>query len=136
MNKILPLLLLSLLFHNSTIWAQGTQTVRGRILDEASKSPVIGASVILVRTETPILGASADVDGNFKITGIPLGRQTFQVKAIGYEARMLANVVITAGKEVVLEVVLTESVITQAEVEITAKRSENLIWLYCCYSIY
>ena len=125
MNKILPLLLLFLLFHNSTIWAQGTQTFRGRILDEASKSPIIGASVILVRTETPILGASADVDGNFKITGIPLGRQTFQVKAIGYEARMLANVVITAGKEVVLDVVLTESVVTQAEVEITAKRSEN-----------
>jgi tRNA pseudouridine(55) synthase len=43
------------------------------------------------------------VDGNFKISGVPLGRQTFQVKAMGYEARILANVVITAGKEVVLK---------------------------------
>lgn len=105
--------------------AQATQTVRGRITDEASKAPVIGASILLVRPEAPRLGATADVDGYFKMTGIPLGRQSFQVKAIGYESRMLANVVITAGKEVVLEVVLTESVMQQSEVEITAKRSEN-----------
>lgn len=107
------------------IFAQGSQTVRGRILDEASKAPVIGASIVLVRTETPLIGATADLEGNFKIAGVPLGRQTFQVKAIGYESRMLANVVITAGKEVVLEIVLTESVVQQAEVEITAKRSDN-----------
>ena len=105
--------------------AQATQTVRGRILDEVSKSPVIGASVILIRTEGPLIGATADLDGNFRMSAVPLGRQNFQVKAIGYESRMLSNVVITAGKEVVLEVVLTESVLQQSEVEITAKRSDN-----------
>ena len=114
-----------LLTLSTAIFGQGTQTVRGRIMDESSKSSVIGASVILVRPESPVLGASADVDGNFKITGVPLGRQTFQVKAIGYEARMLANVIVTAGKEVVLDISLTESVVQQAEVEIIAKRSEN-----------
>ncbi len=114
-----------LLTLSTSIFGQSSQTVRGRIIDEASKSPVIGATVILVRAESPVLGSSADVDGNFKITGVPLGRQTFQVKAIGYEARVLANVVITAGKEVILDIVLTESVVQSAEVEITAKRSEN-----------
>ncbi len=114
-----------LLTLSTSIFGQGSQTVRGRIIDEASKSPVIGATVVLVRSESPILGSSADVDGNFKISGVPLGRQTFQVKAMGYEARILANVVITAGKEVVLDIVLTEAVVQSAEVEITAKRSEN-----------
>ncbi len=117
------LLVLTFILHPA--FGQGTQTVRGKILDEASKAPVIGASIILVRPETPLIGATADMEGLFKITGVPLGRQTFQVKAIGYESRMLANVVITAGKEVVLEVVLTESVVQQSEVEVTAKRSEN-----------
>lgn len=126
MKKIFTLSFLTLLFHSAShVWAQGTQTVRGRILDEASKSPVIGASVILVRTETPLIGSSADVDGNFKITQVPLGRQTFQVKAIGYEARILANVVVTAGKEVILNINLTEAIQVLTEAVVTAKRSEN-----------
>jgi hypothetical protein len=125
MKNFIALFSLLILLIPGRLAAQGSQTVRGRILDEASKSPVIGASILLVRQEGPLLGATADVDGIFKLSNVPLGRQTFQVKAIGYESRMLANVVITAGKEVVLEIVLTESVIQQAEVEITAKRSDN-----------
>ncbi|HPI11885.1 MAG TPA: carboxypeptidase-like regulatory domain-containing protein, partial [Catalimonadaceae bacterium] len=111
MKKIFSLFTFFLFLQSaSSLFAQGTQTVRGRILDEASKSPVIGASVVLVRTESPMIGASADVDGNFKITNVPLGRQTFQVKAIGYESRVLANVIVTAGKEVILDINLTEAI--------------------------
>ncbi len=72
-----------------------------------------------------MLGGTADVEGYLKITGVPVGRQTFQVKAIGYEAQMIPNVVITAGKEVLLDVVLTESVMQQTEAEIMGRRSEN-----------
>jgi hypothetical protein len=125
MKKQILLLASILLLPLHLLFAQGTQTVRGRILDEASKAPVIGASVILVRPEGPLLGTAADLDGHFKLTQVPLGRQTFQVKAIGYESRMLANVIVTAGKEVVLNIVLTEGVQVLNEAVVTAKRSEN-----------
>ncbi len=126
MKKIFSLFTFFLFLQTtSSLFAQGVQTVRGRILDEASKSPVIGASVVLVRTETPMIGATADVDGNFKITNVPLGRQTFQVKAIGYESRVLANVIVTAGKEVILDINLTEAIQVLNEAVVTAKRSEN-----------
>ncbi len=122
-RSILALLLLSTT--SLSLMGQGTQTVRGRILDEASRSPVIGASVVLVRPDAPLMGATADIDGVFKITQVPLGRQTFQIKAIGYESRILANTIVTAGKEVVLEILLTESVQQLNEAVVTAKRSDN-----------
>lgn len=127
MKKIFLLLALLLtgLMESGVVHAQGTQTVRGRILDEASRAPVIGATFVLVRPDAPALGAVADVDGNFKLAQVPLGRQTFQVRAMGYEGRVLANVVVTAGKEVVLEITLTESVRQLNEAVVTASRSEN-----------
>jgi hypothetical protein len=122
--RFLPLILLNLLFSLVAV-AQAQQTVRGRILDEVSKSPVIGASVVLIREEAPLIGATADVDGNFKISQVPLGRQSFQIKAIGYETRVLPNIIVTAGKEVILEILLTESVQQLNEAVVVAKRSDN-----------
>ena len=125
MKTIFPLLLVSLSFILfDTASAQSTQTVRGRIVDEASKSPLIGATIVLDQSN-PLLGATADVDGNFKMSKVPIGRQTFRIQYIGYETRMLPNVIVTAGKEVVLEIVLTESVVVMAEAVVTGKRSEN-----------
>lgn len=117
------LLVLSLLLPGF-VHAQATQTVRGRILDEASKSPLVGATIVLDQS-TPLLGATADVDGNFKLTKVPIGRQNFRVQFMGYEARIIPNVIVTAGKEVVLDIALTESVVQMQEAVVTAKRSEN-----------
>jgi len=124
MKKISPLLFFFFI-QLSTLFAQNGQTVRGRIIDEASKAPIVGANIILVKEEGPLVGATADLEGYFKIAQIPLGRQSLRIKAIGYETRNLSNIIVTSGKEVILEISLTESVTQAAEVEIVASRSEN-----------
>ena len=59
------------------VLAQTTQMLRGKIVDEVSKSPLIGATVqVLVE---PAVGAVTDTEGNYSIANVPLGRQTFRL---------------------------------------------------------
>jgi hypothetical protein len=101
-----------------------TQVVRGSILDAAAKAPVIGATVVVVGVE-PALGASTDVDGRFRLSGVPVGRVKLRVTSMGYEDLFLNEVNVTAGKEVVLDLSLTERLTKLDEVEVVYKRSED-----------
>ena len=98
---------------------QGTQTVRGRIVDTQSEFPLTGVNIIVVDTD-PLIGAASDTEGYFKLTGVPVGRHTLQVSFLGYEEQTLPNVMVTTGKEVVLNLSLEEQVMMTDEVVITA----------------
>ena len=93
---------------------QRTQTVRGRIVDTQSEFPLTGVNVIVLGTN-PLIGTASDIDGYFKLTGVPVGRQTLQVTFLGYGERTIPNVVVTTGKEVVLNLSLEEKVAIRLE---------------------
>ncbi len=101
-----------------------TQTVKGRIVDEQSRSPVIGATVVVANTDPP-LGGIADVEGYFRIENVPIGRQTINVSSIGYESAVFPELLVGSGKEVVLNVSLKESLIQMEEVVITSESQEK-----------
>ena len=61
-----------------------TQTIKGRIVDQQSKTPVIGASVVIEGTD-PIQGAVTDLEGYFKIPGVKVGRHLVMISSVGYE---------------------------------------------------
>ena len=98
---------------------QRIQTVRGRIVDTQSEFPLTGVNVIVLDTD-PLIGTASDTDGYFKLTGVPVGRQTLQVTLLGYGERTIPNVVVTTGKEVVLNLSLEEKVLMTDEVVVTA----------------
>src|SRR6478735_820475 len=56
-------------------YAQSTQTIRGRVVDGVSNSPLPGATVIVLGNDTQLTGTTTDEDGRFRINGVPLGRQ-------------------------------------------------------------
>lgn len=101
-----------------------TQTIRGYVIDDVSKIKLPGVNV---RVELPdkVLGSATDTNGEYKIEGIPLGRQTIRVSFIGYEDQVIPNVIVTAGKEVILNFSLTESVSKLDEVIITANSKDD-----------
>lgn len=99
------------------------QSLRGVILDKDSKSPLIGANVIVVDVD-PIIGAATDFDGRFKIEKVPLGRHTIQVSFIGYETKTMPNIEVISGKEVILNVELQESILID-EVVIEARQDKD-----------
>lgn len=108
-----------------TAFSQTTQTIRGRVMDEVSKTPLVGVTVqVLGNFESP-LGSASDADGFFSIANVPVGRQTLKVSYVGYEEQTIPNVVVTAGKEVILNFALTESVAQLNEVVVTANTKDD-----------
>ena len=101
-----------------------TQTVRGTVVDQISQSPLPGANVILLNSD-PFNGTATDMDGNFKLQNIPVGKQHFKITFLGYKEFILPNVTVTSGKEVVLTISLEENVILGKEVTITDKIEKN-----------
>ncbi|MEP5610714.1 MAG: TonB-dependent receptor [Cyclobacteriaceae bacterium] len=101
-----------------------TQNVKGLILDQDSKSPLIGATVVVVGSD-PILGAVTDVDGSFKIADVPIGRVTLKVTYIGYEEKFIPNLLINSSKEFMLDIAMEESFERLEEVIVTAKKDKS-----------
>ena len=99
------------------------QTVRGVVLDQESKQPLIGATVTIIGEVTK--GAVTDVNGNFKIEKVPVGRRTLKVSYIGYEPLTVPDVMVTAGKEVVLNLNMTEAISKMSEVTVTYDRKKD-----------
>ena len=95
-----------------------TQTIRGRVVDETSLTPIPGVTVVIVGSE-PLKGAVTDIDGYFKIESVPVGRVDLGVSFVGYKPRLISNVVVNSGKEVVLDITIVENVEQIETVEIT-----------------
>ncbi len=102
-----------------------TQTIRGRLTDAQSEFPLAGANVIVLNTD-PMIGTATDTEGYYTLEGVPLGRQSLKVTYLGYEERVISNVIVTSGKEVVLNLSLTEQVITTQEIVITGKAEKDV----------
>jgi hypothetical protein len=119
------LCLCTLVFIAEKAQAQTTQTLRGKIVDAVSNQPLIGVNVIVASSGVNIIGSTTDVEGNYRIVNVPVGRQTLQITYVGYESQTIPNVVVSAGKEVVLNLALTESISQLNEVVITANSKED-----------
>ncbi|PCH65234.1 MAG: hypothetical protein COC01_10075 [Bacteroidetes bacterium] len=104
-----------------------TQTIRGKLNDRDTKLPLIGATIAIYQ-DTAMLGGSAkDENGKFRIEAVPVGRHILKVSFIGYNDLIIPNVVVSTGKEVVLELELEESSIEMEEVEISGVRKDQPI---------
>jgi hypothetical protein len=116
------LLSLSFVLLSCSLLAQ-TQVVKGTVVDSEAKYPLIGATVQVSET-TPLLGTTTNSDGAFELKGVPVGRHTIVAQYIGYKPVVIPNVLVTAGKEVILNIQLTESVEELKEIEVTASNKE------------
>ncbi len=97
------------------------QTIRGKITDLDSKTPVIGANIIVENSE-PLLGASTDAEGIFRIEKVPVGRVNLKITCIGYEEKIVSNLLINSAKEFILNIDMTESMVKMEEIIISANQ--------------
>lgn len=101
-----------------------TQTIKGTVLDKDTRQPLIGATVSLDQNEPPI-GTVTDIDGNFRLENVPVGRQKVVCSYIGYQPFVSEPIIVNSAKEVSLYISLVESPITTEEVVVTAFQSSN-----------
>ncbi|CAN5564432.1 carboxypeptidase-like regulatory domain-containing protein [soil metagenome] len=100
------------------------QTVRGTVTDRITQMPLVGVTVFFPDL-VPVKGTATDINGEFKFTNVPVGKQTLQFKFIGYEEQTLSNITVISGKELVLKVDMDEKVIMSKEVTISAETEKN-----------
>ncbi len=96
-----------------------TGSIRGKVIDSQSESPLIGATVVVIGSD-PILGAITDIDGDYVIKNIPVGRHNIGISFIGYEDAVASEILVGSGKQANLNIKLTESLQKLDEVVIVA----------------
>ncbi|MFK8038768.1 MAG: carboxypeptidase-like regulatory domain-containing protein [Crocinitomicaceae bacterium] len=104
-----------------------TQNIRGIIIDKQSESPLPGVQVSIFGSD-PIIGTITDLNGNFELKGIPVGRVVMQAKFIGYQMVTIPNLELTTGKELVVNLSLEESttMLKTVEVKSTDDKTETI----------
>lgn len=103
---------------------QLTQTIRGTISDKVTSIPLPGANIVLLNSE-PFLGAASDIEGNFKLSNVPVGKHSLKITFLGYKEILLTNISVNSGKETVLNVAMEEDFIMGKEVVISVKQDKS-----------
>ena len=116
---------ISLVSFHVTLSAQDsarTQTVRGVVTDAVSGSPLKGATVSILDSGKVLRGAISDSKGAFRCTNVSVGRRQVKVTYIGYEPFTADEVLVSAGKEVVLNISLREAYASLKAVDVEYTR--------------
>ena len=117
--RITPLFFLLMLFislFKSNSFAQ-SGVVQGRVVDFTSGEKLVGANVMVKGT---VIGAATNVDGEFRIEGVPVGNQIIRTSYLGYNPDETEVEII---EDRVLEIViqLNSEVIEGEEVVVTGQ---------------
>lgn len=119
------LILTLFLFSTQSVFSQTlTQTVKGEITDSETKAPLIGATVVILGTE-PLMGSSTDANGKFRIPNVPIGRYNIQFSYLGYDPSIAPEVLVSMGKETVINIGMKQSVTEMDEVTVKAHANKD-----------
>ena len=96
-----------------------TQTITGKVISESDGSSIVGASILVVGTQT---GVSTDIEGNFTIENVPASATSLRVSYIGMTTQ---EVKIVKGKA--MKIIMVEDAAVLDDVVViaygTAKKS-------------
>lgn len=82
MKSFLSIILLCMV----TVSLMAQSTLTGKLLDDGSKEPLIGATIIVKSTGN---GTATGLDGSFKLDNVPNGDQELVVSYIGYNPKSI-----------------------------------------------
>ncbi len=96
------------------------QNIRGKIIDKQSETPLIGVTIEILNHEVLNM-VTSNVNGEFVIPKIAVGRYELRFRYLGYNTMAIPNVLVTSGKEVILEIAMEESIISLDEIVISSE---------------
>jgi ferric enterobactin receptor len=111
--------------------AAGVGEILGRLVDSTSGRPVTSGSVAVRRAEdsTFASGALPKENGSFRVDGLPAGRYTLRIRAIGFAPVVRGNIIVTAAKpNVDVGVIALTAVVTKLEAaQVVAEREDVVL---------
>lgn len=90
--------------------------IMGRVVQKSNLQPLIGVNVEIQDTT---IGAVTDMDGYYKIEKIPVGIYIIKISYIGFETRIIPNVMIKTNKPAYVNAEMTEQVIESETITVT-----------------
>jgi hypothetical protein len=99
-----------------------TQTIRGKVIDKDGKSEIPGVNILLFEDSLKISGAVTDVNGNFRMENIPVGKYSLKATFLGYLSVNISSINVGSIKEVILNFSMEESAVKEKEVVIEGER--------------
>lgn len=122
MKKIkITIILIIALLNLFTVYAQEKITIRGRVIDSADKSTVIGANVVEYDKDNRVInGTITNVNGDFVLT-MKDQKNIVKVSVIGYKAQEIKP---EPGKSIIVELVSEDVAIGEVKV-VAESRSQN-----------
>ncbi|MBX2828627.1 MAG: TonB-dependent receptor [Flavobacteriaceae bacterium] len=107
----------------STLAISQTGTIEGTLIDKDQNNEPLPFANVLIQGTTQ--GAQSDFDGNYIIENIPTGTYTLEFSFVGYETRVIENVVVENNKFTRLDVTMGQSAATLEQVVITVQTSRE-----------
>ena len=118
--------IVSLLFANLSFSQNNKQNIRGTVIDKFSQSLIIGASVQLINNAIN-KGTQTDANGQYVLSGLTPSRYEIKISFVGYKDVFIPNVVVTSGKEVILDITMEEDLRLLNEVVVKASNKANTV---------
>ena len=115
LRSLSTLVLLLLLALPGVALAQGTGTIAGRVLESDGVTSVIGATI---RVEGTGLGAQTNLDGDYRIIGVPVGTYSVTSTFVGFAPQTQTGVDVNAGYTRQLNFTLSSGDQSIGEVEV------------------
>jgi TonB-dependent SusC/RagA subfamily outer membrane receptor len=112
---------MSLVATATTLQAQATGTINGRVVDAENGRPISAAQVTISGTQ---LGRSTGDDGRFTLPNLPAGSKTIIVRRIGYQQQS-RTVTLGANATLTVDFSLATSSVSLAGVVVTATGEER-----------
>lgn len=101
-----------------------TQKVHGVVTDGASKQPLAGV-VIILQSNTQI-NTITDETGSFTLSNVPVGRQTFIFKLVGFDDYAVSETPVISGKQLDLNVSMNEKLTRLNDVVVKASAKDRI----------
>src|SRR5687767_75394 len=77
--------------------SQGTQTIKGTLVELETKATIPGALIELIADTGVVAKANTDDDGMFKFTDVSIGKKSLRIIAFGFPDKVV-DVTVTSGK--------------------------------------
>jgi hypothetical protein len=101
-----------------------TQTIKGSVIDKSTRLALTAATVKL-SSAPAVKSLSTDEKGMFRLTDVPLGRQTLKISLTGYQTIILSELLIISGKELVLNLEMEAQSNNLSEVVVNANSGKQ-----------
>ncbi|MEE4312695.1 MAG: TonB-dependent receptor [candidate division KSB1 bacterium] len=104
------------------LYASSGGIIQGTVTEKSTGRLLPGVNIMI---EGTLLGASSDIDGRFKISGLPPGTYSLHASMIAHKPARLKDVRVEYGKKTDVSLLLEETVIDFDPLIVTASKTQK-----------